>query len=72
MVLPALVDLREHLGEVELLQEPDHRPRRVELAAKGGELRRGRAGVVVVVQALPEGYKGEEPPRFVASFAKLL
>ena len=55
VVLPTLVDLAENLGQPEGHQETDHGPRRIELAAEGGELRRGRAGVVVVVQTLPEG-----------------
>ena len=42
MVVPALVHLGEDLDEPEPLQEPDDRPRRVELAAEGGELGRGR------------------------------
>ena len=61
MVLPTFVDLAESLGEAELLQKPDHRPRRVELAAERRELRRGRTGVVVVVQTLPEGDERKEP-----------
>src|SRR5687767_535404 len=60
VVLPALVDLREDLGQAEPLQETNHGPCRVELAAEGGELRGGRTRVVVVVQALSESDQSQE------------
>ena len=49
VVLPALVHLAKDLGEAELLEEADHGPRGIELAAEGGELRGGWSGVMVVV-----------------------
>src|SRR5215203_6284563 len=55
VVLPALVGFADHFRQPEGCQEADDGPRRVELAAEGGKLGRGRAGMVVVVQALPEG-----------------
>src|SRR5918994_2981716 len=60
VVLPALVDLREDLGQAEPLQETNHWPCRIELAAEGGELRGGRTRVVVVVQALSESDQSQE------------
>jgi hypothetical protein len=55
VVLPAFVGLAEDLGQPEAHQETDDGPRRIELAAERGEFRRGRAGMVIVVQAFPEG-----------------
>ncbi len=49
VVIPALIHLAKDLGEAELLEETDHGPRGVELAAEGGELRGGGSGVMVVV-----------------------
>src|SRR5215203_1242765 len=50
----------EDLGQPECDEKLYHGPRWVELAAESGELGRGGAGVVVVVQALPEGYEREQ------------
>ncbi len=61
MVLPTSIDLAEDLGQPEDHQETNDGPCRIELAAERGELRRGRAGVVVVVQALAEGDERQEP-----------
>src|SRR5215212_229412 len=61
VVLPALVDLADHLRQPEGDQETDDGPRRVELAAERGELRRCRTGVMVVVQALTEGDQSQQP-----------
>ena len=47
---------RQYGNQSEGDEELYHGPRGVELAAEGGELRGGWPGVVVVVQALSEGY----------------
>jgi hypothetical protein len=71
VVLPTVVDLAEDLGQPEGPQDSDDGPRRVELAAERGELRRSGTGVMVVVQASPKVMSARSL-KLVASFAKLL
>src|SRR5918992_3434583 len=72
VILPAFVDLGEDFRELELLEEPDHGPRRVELSLESGELGGGGAGGGVFLEGPAGGGEGGEPEGWCGGFEALL